>query len=177
MRPLEEGQGPLGPLLPHDLTEFVVGIVLFLIVFAVMYKVVVPMFERTYATRRDAIEGGMERAERAEAEAKAALVQYQEKLATAQDEAAAIREGARAEGAQIIAESRSQAQAESARIVTQAHAQIEADRQQAIHSLQGEVGGLATSLAGKIVGESLTDDERARRTVDRFLAELEAEHA
>jgi F-type H+-transporting ATPase subunit b len=34
---------------------------------------------------------------------------------------------------------------------------------------------LATTLASRIVGESLEDDERARRTVDRFLADLEGE--
>ena len=31
---------------------------------------------------------------------------------------------------------------------------------------------LATTLAGRIVGESLDDDERARRTVERFIASL-----
>ena len=41
--------------------------------------------------------------------------------------------------------------------------------------LRSEIGGLATTLAGRIVGESLEDDERARRTVDRFLADLEAQ--
>ena len=40
-------------------------------------------------------------------------------------------------------------------------------------SLQRDVGDLALQLASKIVGESLTDDERARATVDRFIAELE----
>jgi F-type H+-transporting ATPase subunit b len=39
--------------------------------------------------------------------------------------------------------------------------------------LRSEIGGLATTLAGRIVGESLSDDERARRTVDRFIADLE----
>ena len=43
--------------------------------------------------------------------------------------------------------------------------------------LVGFVGGLATGLAGKIVGESLDDDERARRTVERFIADLEADSA
>lgn len=40
--------------------------------------------------------------------------------------------------------------------------------------LQGEIGGMATTLASKIVGESLENDERALRTVDRFLEELES---
>jgi F-type H+-transporting ATPase subunit b len=37
------------------------------------------------------------------------------------------------------------------------------------------VGTLATELAGRIVGESLQDDDRANRVVDRFLADLEAQ--
>jgi len=31
------------------------------------------------------------------------------------------------------------------------------------------------SLAGKVVGESLQDDARARAAVDRFIADLEAQ--
>jgi F-type H+-transporting ATPase subunit b len=41
--------------------------------------------------------------------------------------------------------------------------------------MRAEIGTLATTLASRIVGESLEDDERARRTVDRFLADLEGE--
>ena len=36
-----------------------------------------------------------------------------------------------------------------------------------------EVGLLATSLAGRIVGESLEDEARQSRVVERFLADLE----
>ena len=36
---------------------------------------------------------------------------------------------------------------------------------------------LALTLAGKVVGESLEDDARARATVDRFIADLEAQAA
>ena len=54
-------------------------------------------------------------------------------------------------------------------------AQIEAERQQAVTSLRAEVGALATSLAGRIVGESLDDEARQRRVVERFLADLETQ--
>lgn len=70
---------------------------------------------------------------------------------------------------------RQQAQDESARLLNNAKTQIEAERAQAISQLRTEVGGLATTLAGRIVGESLDDDERARRTVDRFIESLERE--
>ena len=79
----------------------------------------------------------------------------------------------RQQGAQIIAEMREQAQTESARITEHGKAQIEAERQQAVTSLRAEVGSLATSLAGRIVGESLEDDDRSARVVERFLADLE----
>ncbi len=166
----------LGPLLPA-FPEFVAGIVLFAIIYYAMAKVVVPRFESTYSERAAEIQGGIEKAEMAQAEAAEALQQYRTQLAGARDEASSIREEAKAQGAQILAQMRAQAQSEADRIIAQAKSQIEAERVQAVQSLRTEVGGLATDLAGKIVGESLADDERARRTVDRFLAELEASTA
>ena len=74
---------------------------------------------------------------------------------------------------QIIAEMREQAQVEARRITESAQAQIEAERQQALTALRTEVGNLATELASRIVGESLTDQARQSRMVDRFLDELE----
>jgi len=127
-----------------------------------------------YAERTEAIEGGIQKAEKAQADAAAALEQYQAQLADARGEAARIREDAREQGAAILAEMREQAHAESARILATAQQQIEAERQAAVASLRSEVGSLASSLASKIVGESLADDERQQRVVDRFLADLEA---
>jgi len=43
----------------------------------------------------------------------------------------------------------------------------------AFNSLLNEVGGLATELASRIVGESLDDAARASRVVERFLADVE----
>lgn len=163
----------LGPLAPHHFSEIVVGLILILLVWFVLARWVVPAFEKTYAERAEAIQGGMERAERAQAEARAARDEYQAKLSEARDEAARIREEAKNQGAQILAEMREQATRESQRIVEGAQAQIAAERQQALTQLTSQVGGMATTLAGRIVGESLDDDARARATVDRFLAELE----
>ena len=174
------GESPLGPLLPEHVEEFYVGIVLFVIILAVMWKVVVPMFEKTYAERTAAIQGGMQKAEAAQAEAAAALEEYKAQLASAREEASRIREEAKNQGASIVADMRQQATEESSRLLANAKAQIEAERSAAVASLRTEIGGLATTLAGRIVGESLDDDERARRTVDRFIADLESqpvEHA
>ena len=160
------------PLIPN-LTELVVGLITFGIIFFALWKVLLPRLNKTLTERTDAIEGGLQRAEQTQAEADRTLTAYQEQLAEARHEAARLREEAREQGAQIIAEMREQAQAEARRLVDAAHAQIEADRQQAVQSLKTEVGGLAVDLASRVVGESLTDEARQRRVVERFLDELD----
>jgi F-type H+-transporting ATPase subunit b len=160
------------PLIP-SVTELVFGGIAFFIVFGVLGKMLLPRIQQTLRERTDAIEGGIQRAEAAQKEAQETLEQYRAQLADARHEAARLREQAQEEGAQIIAEMREQANAEARRLVEAAHAQIEADRAQAVQALRAEVGALAVELASRVVGESLTEEARQRRLVDRFLAELE----
>jgi F-type H+-transporting ATPase subunit b len=164
--------GELNPLIPHPI-EMIVGSIAFLLLLAVMKRKVVPMFEKAFAARTEAIEGGIERAEKAQLEAQRALLQYNEQLSSAQGEAAKLREDARIQGAAILEELRTKAQEEAARITAAASASIEAERQQAITSLRNEVGALAVELASKIVGEALDDQARQSRIVDRFIEDLE----
>jgi F-type H+-transporting ATPase subunit b len=131
------------------------------------------MFEKAYADRTNAIQGGIERAEKAQLEAQRALAQYSDQLSKGREEAQSLREEARVQGAAIIEDLRAKAQEEAARITATAHASIEAERQQAITSLRTEVGALAVELASKIVGEALDDQARQSRVVDRFLDDLE----
>ncbi len=161
------------PLLP-DVAEMVIGGFAFLFVLFFVGRLLVPRIQKTLAERVDAIEGGLKRAADAQEEAQRALKQYRDQLAEARHEASRLREEAREQGAQIKAELREEAQAEARRLIEAAHAQIEADRQQAFAQLRSEIGRLSVDLAGRIVGESLEDEVRQRRTVDRFLEELEA---
>ncbi|MDE3226929.1 MAG: hypothetical protein RL066_205 [Actinomycetota bacterium] len=162
----------VNPLVPHT-AELVVGAIAFSLLFYVLRKFVVPMFEKAFEARTQAIQGGIERAEKAQAEAQRALTQYTEQLSKAQSEAQTLREEARVQGAAIIEDLRAKAQEEAARITAAAHASIEAERQQAVTSLRNEVGALAVELASKIVGEALDDQARQSRIVDRFLEDLE----
>ena len=164
------------PIWPTS-SELVLGIICFVVVFGVLGKMLLPRISKTLAEREEAIEGGINRAEQAQAEAAALREQYKAQLAEANRDANRQREAAREEGAQIIAEMREQAQAESRRIIEAAQAQIAAERQQALASLRIEVGSLATELASRIVGESLADTARQGRMVDRFLVELEGNGA
>jgi len=171
MRAMHFAASGSNPLIPHW-PELIIGSIAFLIVFALLAKVLMPRISATLAERTDAIEGGLKRAEDAQEEAKRVLTQYRAQLADARHEAARIREQANEEAAQIIAQGRADGVAERERIIATASAQIEADRQQAVTVLRAEVGSLAVDLASRIVGESLTDEARQSRLVDRFLGEL-----
>src|SRR3984893_15614575 len=160
------------PLLP-SWPEFIIGTILFLLVFGLLARLLMPRITKTLAERTEQIEGGLARSEEAQAEATHLLDHYREQLAEARHEAARMREEGREQGAQIIAEMREQAQAEARRITESAQAQIEAERQQALTALRTEVGTLATELASRIVGWSLTHEGRQGRVVERVLDELE----
>jgi F-type H+-transporting ATPase subunit b len=160
------------PLIPTG-AELIIGAICFLVVFGVLGKMLMPRIQKTLAERTELIEGGLEKSKEAQEEATALLDQYREQLAEARHEASRLREEAREQGAQIIAEMREQAQEEARRVTEAAQAQIQAERQQALISLRAEVGTLATELASRIVGESLADQARQNRMVDRFLGELE----
>ncbi|WP_374727410.1 F0F1 ATP synthase subunit B [Haloactinomyces albus] len=169
-------QGQPNPLFPH-VPETIIGLISFAILYFFVHKYVVPRFEKIYKERSERIEGGIARAEEAQAEAQRTMEQYKEQLAEARAEAARIRDDARAEGQQIVEEMRTQAQAESDRIVNQGQAQLAAQRSQIVAELRADLGRQAVDLASRVVGESLEDEARRRGTVDRFLDELETTSA
>ncbi len=165
-------EGAQNPLIP-DTAELIIGLLCFFIVFGFLGKKLLPGIQKTLEERHDAIEGGLERAEKAQAEANRTLEEYKAQLAGARHEAARITEQAREQGAQIIAEMREEGQRQREAIIAAGHAQIEADRRQVTVTLRQEVGRIATDLAGRVVGESLEDAARQSRVVDRFLDNLE----
>ncbi|MFF0815661.1 F0F1 ATP synthase subunit B [Rhodococcus sp. NPDC003318] len=163
----------INPLLPETY-DIVWSLICVAVIGFVFWKYVLPKFQQVLADRSDQIEGGIKRAEEAQAEAKAALEQYRAQLAEARTEAAAIREDARNQGQQIINEMKVQAQEESDRIVAAGNSQLNAQRQQIVAELRSDLGRTAVDLAEKVIGESLADDVKRAGTIDRFLSELDA---
>ncbi len=164
------------PLIPAPYDIFW-GTLCFIILLLMFWKYVLPTFNRIVEERSEKIEGGIERAKVMQAEAARSRDAYSEQLEQATKEAAAIRTAAHGEGDQIVTAARAEAVTAAAAVAARADAQIQVERDAALGSLKRDVGSLALELASKIVGESLTDDARARATVDRFIAELEASAA
>lgn len=156
---------------------FFVELIAFIVILVVLARYVLPPLNRAMTERQAKIRNQFAELETAKANAQAAEDTYKSQLVEARHEAARIREEARQQGAQIVVEMREQAQAEAGRITSTAQAQLEAERQQVFTQLRAEVGALATDLASRIVGESLEDEARRRRTVERFLGDLEQQPA
>lgn len=172
-----EGAEEMPSVLSVPIDELIIGIIAFLIVFGGLAKFALPGIKKTLAERADAIEGGIERAAKAEAEATALADEYREQLAAAREEAAAIRTQAQADRSAIIEEARTEARTAAQAVTAQAEAQISADRSQATAALTRQIGEIAVDLAGKVVGQSLSDDARVRQTVEDFINDLERQAA
>src|SRR4051794_20728312 len=165
----EEGGGNV--LFPH-IPEIIVGTIAFALLCFVLMKFVFPRMETTFQARVEAIEGGIKRAEEAQAEANQLLEQYKAQLAEARGEAARIRDEARADAVGIRNEMLEQAREEADRIITAGRESLQAERSTIVRELRAEIGDLAVDLAGRIVGDSLADEARRHGTVERFIAEL-----
>jgi F-type H+-transporting ATPase subunit b len=164
-----EGSGNV--LIPH-IPEIIVGTIAFALLCFVLMKFVFPRMETTFQARVEAIEGGIKRAEEAQAEANQLLEQYKAQLAEARGEAARIRDEARADAVGIRNEMLEQAREEADRIITAGRESLQAERSTIVRELRAEIGDLAVDLAGRIVGDSLADEARRHGTVERFIAEL-----
>lgn len=161
------------PVLPH-IEEILLGLVAFGLLLFVLTKYALPKFEQVYTERTEQIEGGIERAQAAQAEANQLLAQYRQQLAEIRTEAAKIRDDARADAAGIREEMLVQAREESDRIITAGRDALATERASLVRELRAELGRLSVDLAGRIVGESLADEARRAGTVERFLSELES---
>jgi len=166
----EEG-GNENFLVPNG--TFLAELAIFLVILWVFWKYVVPPVKKAMAQRQDMIRRQIEESREARERLEAADAKYREVLAEARTEAAKIRDEARAEAGKIKAELREQAEREVAQIRQRGEEQLATQREQVLRQLRTELGELAVTLAGRIVGESMTDEARRRGTVDRFIDELD----
>ena len=143
------------------------GLLLFL-----LRKYVFPRMEETFRARVDAIEGGIKRAEEAGGTATATRAVQASSSPRPAPRRPAPDEDAPTPGASVAEMLAQGAGRLDARIIA-AGRERRADAARPRPQLRAEMGTLAVDLAGRIVGESLEDEARQRRVVDRFLDELD----
>ena len=154
---------------------FVVELIAFLIVLAVVGRFILPRVRGPLESRRRMVRKQIEDSDRARERLTEAQRAYNDALQEARQEAAHIREGARAEAQGIADERRAAAQQEYERIVARGEAQLSGQRDVIMRELRTGIGTLAVELSEKIVDQDLAEQAQVTTTVDAFLAGLAAE--
>lgn len=155
--------------------DIVWSAIILVIVALFFYKFFLPKFQAVFDERAAKIEGGIAKAEQAQKDADAAKAKYEAQLSNARVEASKIRDDARTEASHIVADARSRAEADVNQITASAQRAIASQQQQALVSLKGEVGALATALAGKILGSELQDEKVQSSMIDQMIDSMDSD--
>ena len=155
--------------------DIVWSAIILVIVALFFYKFFLPKFQAVFDERAAKIEGGIAKAEQAQKDADAAKAKYEAQLSNARVEASKIRDDARTEASHIVADARSRAEADANQITASAQRAIASQQQQALVSLKGEVGALATALAVKILGSELQDEKVQSSMIDQMIDSMDSD--
>lgn len=167
---------PSGPeiLLPK-MAEFIPALIAFLVIWVVAAKFVWPSVLGMMDQRQQKIQGDLDAAAAEKASAVKEHQEYQAQIANAQNEAdeiiAEAKAQAEAERARILAK----AQEEAAATVAKARDAVSSERRKAMAELSDSVIDLSVEIAGKIIGNSLSDSDQ-RKLAEKYLVEVGGGH-
>lgn len=167
----DHGHGDHPPLLSIDFGSAVINLAIFLGVFAVLAKFVWPVILGGLQAREEKIHDDLASAEKANADAKSLLTEYQAKLDEAanqvQEMLASARKDAEAAGQRIVDEAKSEAERQRERAVSD----IETAKKVAISELAGQTSDMAIQVAKQVVGRELKAEDHAeliRQSLERL---------
>ncbi|MHC4415772.1 MAG: F0F1 ATP synthase subunit B [Planctomycetota bacterium] len=152
--------------LPAATTLVVFGIFFFILKASVWPKILKGLDDRQGKIRQE-IEG----AEEARAQAKSALAEYEENLASARQEARQMIAQAKADANAVAQELRTRNEAELTEMRRRAALEIENAKGTAIRELRAETAVLAAEIAGKILEREISAEDQ-QRLIDESLSEM-----
>ena len=147
--------------------------VAFLIFFGLLYAFAWKPIVDALQEREETIDGSIQRAEKALAEAKQIQADNEKARREAEKEAQRILREARETAEELRAEEVEKTRAKIQQMQEQAQAEIEREKQGALDELRDEVADLAIQAAEKIIRDDV-DGQRQRKLVDDFLEKLPA---
>lgn len=151
--------------------ELVYGAIAFIVVFLAVARFAMPRLNTMLDERSESIQGQMEAAERAKADAAAEKSAQADQLAAAKAEAQRIIEDAKQSAEQLRRDLIADGEAQKAAIIAQGQTEIDAERDRLLQELRSEVGTLSVQLASKIVEKEL-DAAAHQGLVDEYIAGL-----
>ncbi|MEA3340866.1 MAG: F0F1 ATP synthase subunit B [Chloroflexota bacterium] len=167
-----EGIQSLGINLPVLLAQIINIAILFVALYFLLFK----SFLKTMEERKQKIQEGLEKAERAEAEAARAEAVFQERMEQIEREREVIIVQAKEEAerlrAEAVGQARKEAREEARRILAQEREMFDVERQQAVADMHNQVISLVMAATRKVVEESI-DEPMQYRLINRFLSEVD----
>jgi F-type H+-transporting ATPase subunit b len=160
----EEG----GALFQINLFWVIVSALNFILFFAIIWSFAFKPVSRMLADRKSRIETGLKDAEQARRDRENAEAERVATLGEARREANDILTRAQKVAQETRDADIAATREELERMRVRATAEIEAEKVRAIADVRAEVADLALLAAGKVVGETMSDD-RQRRLVEEFL--------
>lgn len=154
-----------------NIWQILISLANLLLIFLILKKLLWKPVQKVMEERKAMVDKQFADAADAQAEAEADKAQWAEKLATADEEAAAriaeADETARRHGDRVIADAKEKAEG----IIRQAEAEAELERQKATASMREEIADLSTVLAEKMLEREINADDH-RAMIASFLDEV-----
>lgn len=167
-------ESAVGPdILIPKVAEFVPALIAFLVILAVLSKLVWPSVLEMMEKRQAKIQSDLDEAERSKREAAEEVKSYEGKILEAHHEADAIIAKAKKEAEEVRSQVLAKAQREAADIIAKAHGAVDSERHKAMIELSSSVVDLSVEIASKIIGNDLSEEEQ-RRLAEKYLAEVGA---
>ena len=165
-------ESAVGPdILIPKMAEFVPALIAFLVILAVMAKLVWPPVLEMMEKRQQKIQDDLDAAERSKVEAAEEAKSYEAKILDAHHEADQIVAKAKKEAEEVRSAVLAKAQREAADIISKAHGAVDSERHKAMIELSSSVVDLSVEIASKIIGNDLSVEEQ-RRLAEKYLAEV-----
>ena len=165
-------ESAVGPdILIPKMAEFVPALIAFLVILAVMAKLVWPPVLEMMEKRQQKIQDDLDAAERSKVEAAEEAKSYEAKILDAHHEADQIVAKAKKEAEEVRSAVLAKAQREAADIISKAHGAVDSERHPAMIELSSSVVDLSVEIASQIIGNDLSVEEQ-RRLAEKYLAEV-----
>jgi F-type H+-transporting ATPase subunit b len=135
-------------------------------------KVAFPRISEALEKRQHAIEIAIDESERIRTEAREVLLEYQERLKEAREQADEIVARARRAAETHEREAHEQAKAQREQLMEQTRRDIDTETRRAIQEIRGEVADLTVMATEKVTRKTLTEEDQ-QRLVQEALSELD----
>jgi F-type H+-transporting ATPase subunit b len=147
-------------------------LVIFLALLWVLNRFAFKPLLRTISERQEEINRSLDAAEEAAASVKSSQQKAEKTIDAAAAEAREIINRAERLATEIHEDARKEAKVEAELIVVKAREEIDRERQAAVNDLRGAAVDLALAAAGRVIGESLSDD-RSRQLAEAAVKQAE----